>query len=424
MLMGTACCRIAGDPLVPVLDLGRPYVSDFLEPGTSEQVGRRLPLRLGVGPTSGLLQLFDTTPANSLYRHYWYRSGTNEAMRAHLAEVTLDAAFWSALADDDLVCDIGCNDGTLIGFWKSNGRLQAVGFDPAGNLGTADRARREGWTFVNDYFTTTGYEQAVAGKRAKVITSIAMFYDLDSPRQFCQQICGALHPEGLWICEMQYLPLVLRMNAFDAFAHEHLAVYSLTAFEQALRGTSLQVQRVSFNACNGGSIRIFITHRKRRANQELTAAQQALDQQSLAAARSLEMNAHLTDPDTYYQFKRRVDIQGAALREQLAAIHRMRKTVLGYGASTKGNTLLQLWGITPELLPAIAERDEGKWGRVTVGTEIPIISEVEMRARRPDYLLALPWHFASRFVEREEALVAAGTRFLVPLPTLQTLPAA
>lgn len=407
-------CRLNGDPLIEVIDLGDLYVSDFVD---DPQNGTRCSLKLGIGPTSGVVQLFETFPQEEIYRHYWYRSGINEAMRAELGDIVASAQRYVRVEPGDVVLDIGCNDGTLLSFWDKS--LFRVGIDPSRNL--ALHSREHASEVVVDFFTKDAFAGA-SKKRAKVITSIAMFYDLEDPHTFVEDIRQCLDERGLWVLQMSYTPLMLDQNAFDNILAEHLEYYTLAVIKKLFAEHGLRIVDVELNDTNSGSCRLYVTHENNH-QLDLPVFTEMIGQFRVDSLLTHEASLGLETAAPYLAFMERVRANRDRTVELLKQLAAEGKRVVGYGASTKGNVLLQYYGITPELLPCIAERSEEKVGKKTVGTGIPIISEDEMRAMKPDYLFVLPWHFVKAFERREQALLEAGAQMIVPLPNLTLISA-
>jgi hypothetical protein len=241
-----------------------------------------------------------------------------------------------------------------------------------------------------------------------------MFYDLEHPRAFVADVAEALAEGGIWVMELHYLPTMLEANAFDAIVHEHLEYYSLAVIERLIGEGGLEVVAAELNDMNGGSIRLFIGH----AGEHVSTPEQA---EQLRQLRVREFELALDSPQPYEEFRQRVE----KIRDDLVAvcrqIHDEGKTIHVYGASTKGNTILQYAGIDHSLIAAAADRNPDKWGSETIGTKIPIISEEESRAAAPDYYLALPWHFLDEFIEREKEFLDRGGKFIVPLPEVRVI---
>lgn len=404
-------CRLGG-PVTEVLDLG-----DLAVTGFKKDAGNwaKAPLKLLLGEKSGLLQL-DRPPDPEMYREYWYRSGTNEAMREALKNVvynTLPHFRNETSFLTPLWLDIACNDGTLLSF-VPNG-FHKVGFDPARNLETTGLD-----IFVNDFFSAEAYSGRIGSQLASVITSIAVFYDLDDPRDFVRQVKACLAPGGVWVIQMSYLPLMLQQNAFDNICHEHVTYWTLGCLRRLLNSESLEVVDVELNDVNGGSFRVYVRHfadTKAGANAHLRMVREARVKSLLMWERHLDLDK----PETWLDWAKHVHVLRAQTQNFLYKLKNDGKTVLGYGASTKGNTLLQWYGIGPDLLPAIADRQEGKVGLRCAGTDIPVISEEEMRECKPDYLFVLPWHFIDGFRQREKEFLNRGGKFIVPLPSLEVV---
>ena len=408
-------CRVCGsDQLASIMSLGSIYVSDFVTERTAASE-KTYPLELVLCDPSqngcGLLQLRHTVNPEKMYRFYYYHSGTNAMMRKALADITACAEKRSDLKKGDIVLDIGCNDGTLLRLYGKKG-IKLVGFDPAKNL--IPEARVGTHKIINDYFNYEAFEENLPNKKAKIITSIAMFYDLDDPNKFVSDIAKCLHANGLWIVQMSYLPLMLKMNAFDNICHEHLEYYCLYSLQNLLKRHGLKVVDVELNDVNAGSFRVYIRHQNKQATPEGERRVRRLEKDEKALK--------LAEKETYFRFASRVD----AIREEVYHFIRREtekgKIVYVYGASTKGNTLLQYFDIDHNLIQAAAERNPDKFGKKTVGTLIPIISEEEARRRKPDYFLVLPWHFLRVFIHQEKKYLGSGGHFIVPLPKMTIIP--
>jgi hypothetical protein len=406
-------CRVCGSAsLTRVIGLGEQFLQGaFVKDGLPLPPQRRIPLTLvRCDPTRdenacGLLQMEHSVPPEVLYSSYWYRSGTNHTMREHLRGIADEAA---ALVGEGArtVLDIGCNDGTLLNCYPAS--FTKFGVDPSDVAQSAG----PGIHLVRDTFPSSELAAALAGRQCDIVTSIAMFYDLEDPIGFARAVRAILAPEGVWVLEMSYMPTMLEMNSYDTICHEHLEYYSLALLERIMRAAGLKVFNVSLNAINGGSIRCFVTHETNYRPRDHECALR------LRALRRQEFDLELDTDKPYRNFQNRID----AHRDELSALLRKLKGdgkhIHIYGASTKGNTILQWCGIDKSIITVAAERNPDKYGARTLGTDIPIVSEADSRAMRPDYYLVLPWHFKEEFLQREADSLRQGIKFIFPLPEI------
>lgn len=415
-LIHRTSCRVCGSSaLTQVIDLGEQYLQgSFLKPGREQPPLRKIPTVLvRCNPmldekACGLLQMETTVPPEVLYSAYWYRSGTNQTMRSHLKGVVDEALsmFPSPVAR---VLDIGCNDGTLLKCYPPT--TMRVGIDPS------DVAQQvlDGITVIRDIFPSEELITAMAGATFDIVTSIAMFYDLEDPVTFTRGIKRMLSPDGLWVFEMSYMPSMLRMNSYDTICHEHLEYYSLAVLEKILLRADMKMVDAKLNNINGGSIRCFATHAKNFSfkNESSMANLQTLRQD--------EFDLALDTDRPYRNFQDHINVHREELITLLRGLKKEGKRIHVYGASTKGNTILQWCGIDSHIIDAAADRNPDKHGAFTLGTEIPIISEEQSRAMKPDYYLVLPWHFKQEFLEREKETIRGGTKLIFPLPTINVV---
>lgn len=408
-----ASCRVCEGSFEPILNLGDLYVSDFPDPDAPE--GKKAPLDLVLCRRCRLLQLRHTVPAEMMYQNYWYRSGTNQTMIDALGDIANVAEMLIHLREGDTVLDIGCNDGTLLGTYRTGG-IYRIGFDPAENMAVYSRKAAE--KVVVDFFNAETFRKDPDfGKRPpKIVTSIAMFYDLEDPNRFVSDVKTVMHPDGLWVVQMSYLPLMLKQNEIGNVCHEHLEYYSLQSFEYLLHQHDFEIVDVELNDLNGGSLRTYIRNRGAETSSFADATYRELADERVQELREHEARMDLNDTRPYKEFAFWVD----RIRQDLVGFIREQvgrdKKVYVYGASTKGNTLLQYFGLDHTLITAASERNPNKWGKVTVGTRIPIVSEEEARAARPAYFLVLPWHFLEEFQTREKEYLFSGGKFIVPMP--------
>jgi GDPmannose 4,6-dehydratase len=356
----------------------------------------------------GLVQLRQTYNLDELYGdNYGYRSSLNRSMVDHLAQKAKALSQIAALKLGDTVVDIGSNDGTLLAQYATKG-LTLVGIDP-----TAAKFRqyyREDIEVIADFFSAERFRSRFGEAKAKLVTSISMFYDLERPMAFMEQVRDILDDEGVWHFEQSYLPLMLQRNSYDTVCHEHLEYYALRPIVWMAERVGLRLIDASLNEINGGSIAI--TAVKAGSTRKTVSPQ-------LATLLAEEDALHLEASGIYDAFRKRIEAHKSEMLELLDALQRDGKSVLGYGASTKGNTILQYCGIGPERLSAVAEVNADKFGCFTPGSGIPIVSEARARSLKPDYYLVLPWHFRDHIVRREAAFLKAGGKIIFPLPKLE-----
>lgn len=406
-------CRICNSSaLTPVIDLGHQYLQgSFIKPGKEMPPMRSISTELvRCDPmvdesACGLLQTRISVPSEILYSSYWYRSGTNNTMRNHLKGIADEAK--NLLGQTDAaVLDIGCNDGTLLKNYPEH--FEKFGVDPS------DVAQEIGKDIkvVQDIFPSAELDAVSQGKSFDIITSIAMFYDLEDPTSFVRDIKKYLALEGMWIFEMSYMPMMLEMNSYDTICHEHLEYYSFAVIEKLLRDNGMKVFKVGFNDINGGSIRCYATHEDNFKYKDRGSYEE------IKNIRQKEFDLELDTDKPYSNFQARINQHKGELIGLLRRLKLAGNSIHIYGASTKGNTILQWCDIDAEVIDFAADRNPDKHGAKIIGSNIPIISEAESRAMKPNYYLVLPWHFKSEFLEREKDMIAAGTGFIFPLPEI------
>ena len=414
--MANGKCRLTGDPLEPCIDLGEQYVSDFVHPG-EENDGETGSLKMGIGPKSGVAQLFDSFPPEKMYKRYWYRSGVNESMRQELRGIAESAMSFVNLKPGDAVLDIASNDGTMLSFYPE--MLKRIGIDPS-NVATESELYGGKIALVNDFFSTEAF-RTVTDAKAKIVTVIAMFYDIEKPIDFLSQVREIIDDQGVFIIQLSYTPFMLDQNEFGNICHVHVCYYTLENLKSLLEETGFEIFDVMTNATNGGSIRVYATPKGSTESLSCPLNWLSIGRARLIGTSEYEKKEELASAEPYLRFMRNIE---GLKKETLAWLQQQAesgKKVVGYGASTKGNVLLQYYGITTDLIPCIAEANQSKWGLCTIGTGIPIISEEEMRALKPDYLFAFPWFFIKYFIDRESELLAGGTRFVMPQPQLRVI---
>jgi hypothetical protein len=400
---------MCGGPLTSIIDLGDVYLNDFVDKG-KEIISA--PLHLVRCEACNLVQLKDTADLDKLYRKYWYKSSLNKSMVAALQNIVTNITDRVTLAAGDIVVDIGCNDGTMLSMFNTKGIIR-IGIDPALNL--AEEASKHCDIFINNYFSST----MLSPQSAKVITSIAMFYDLEDPVSFVQTIKKSLHPSGIWVVQFTDLLSMLKLTAFDTICHEHLEYYSLEVLHKLLLAYDLEIFDLEYNSVNGGSIRVYVGHKGQvpawTSGHARSKVVTALEEEQNYLNYFYEMGS-----DPFVAFADRIRETGELLGNWLHYVVSCKEKVYALGASTKGNTLLQVYKIDSELVQKAAEVNPDKFGKLTVATNIPIISEQQAINEQPEYFLILPWHFKDAIIPKVQQAGFKG-KFIVPLPNFEVL---
>ncbi|MFF9206149.1 class I SAM-dependent methyltransferase [Streptomyces sp. NPDC014986] len=407
----TACRICANRELLPVLDLGEQALTGVF-PTRRDEAVPSIPLELvKCSPAGcGLVQLRHTPDPGLMYGEgYGYRSGIRPFMINHLRGKVAAVRELADPGPGDLVVDIGSNDATLLRCYPADGP-QLVGIDPTG--AKFRELYPPNAELIADYFSRETFVNRFGARRAKVVTSIAMFYDLPDPMGFMRDVRDILTEDGIWLLEQSYLPAMLEADAYDVVCHEHLEYYALRQIEWMAERVGLTVIRAELTDVYGGSLCAILARNGTRHHR---------DEAGLARIRARESELGLDTMAPFEAFARRARGQRDALREFLAASREAGLLTLGYGASTKGNVILQYCGITEADLTCIGEVSAEKAGRFTPGTGIPIVSEEDAKARKPDQLLVLPWIYRDGFIEREQQFLDNGGRLVFPLPRLEVV---
>ena len=401
-------CRICGnDKLTTVLDLGEQMLAGIFPENKSSKITKG-PLRLVkcVGDNTevcGLLQLEHTYDLEEMYGlNYGYRSGLNPSMVKHLHNKVKRILNQVKLNDDDLVIDIGSNDSTTLQAYPSKG-IHLVGIDPTGVK--FSKYYPPHIKLIPEFFPAKRLEELYPDKKAKVITSFSMFYDLENPLTFMKNVYNTLDEDGIWVFEQSYMPTMLEMNSYDTVCQEHLEYYALNQIKWMADRVGFSIIDVEFNDINGGSFSV--TARKQTQGvRHSSEVERILDN---------EMQQGLATLQPYSAFENRVLKSRDELINFIKKIKKDNKTIYGLGASTKGNILLQFCGLSEEDLPFIGEVNPDKFNCYTPGTNIPIIPEDDLLEMKPDYLLVLPWHFKNYFLNSEKY---KNIKLVFPLPNL------
>ncbi len=403
-------CRICKNTtLVGVLSLGDQCLTGIFPQSPTEQI-YRAPLELVKCHgqyTCGLVQLRHSVDLNTMYGlNYGYRSSLNLSMVHHLKSKVENFSRRISLTQNDLVLDIGSNDGTLLSFYPN--WVTRIGMDPT--IAKFSSYYAPGIHAIPEFYSEETFRNYFGGQKAKIITSIAMFYDLEDPMVFAQGIQTVLAPDGIWHFEQSYLLSMLENNSYDTICHEHLEYYGLHQIQWILERCGLRILDVEFNAINGGSFAVTACHSN---------APYTTDRDYVAQVLAREKAAKLDTLEPYEQFKNRVFAHRKQLLDTLEQIRTKKQSVIGYGASTKGNVILQFCNLTKNEIPVIAEVNEDKFGGYTPGTCIPIISEKEARKMNPNFLLVMPWHFRDHLITREKDYLNQGGLMIFPLPSIE-----
>ena len=394
-------CRICRSTrLLPVVRFEPQFIgSTFVKTNKDHPKAQiKIPMTLLLCQACGLVQLRETTRPDLLYEDYFYRSNVSNTMRMDLQDVVISVLGEVRIASGDAVLDIGCNDGLMLSMFPSD--LERVGIDPAKNIDWSHL--EESVEVINDYFPSNLLE----GRSFKVITTTAMFYDLDDPNHAAAEVKRLLAKDGVLCIQVSYLCDTIKdMNFYD-ICHEHLAYYSLSTLSYLMQRNGLEVFDASTNAVNGGSLRVLVAHKeaKRKKSKNL---------ESLLARESV---FDLENPATYDTFSKLIKLNAARVKEYIQDQVNDSRLVIGLGASTKGNVLLQIAGITRDLLPYISERSPVKVGLRTLGTDIELISEEAARKMNPAVMFVIPWNFKAEIVQREHEYLDSGGKLLFVMP--------
>lgn len=400
-------CRICNSQnLVVVLSLGRQYLTGVFPKKTTESLSQG-PLDVVLCTDCSLLQMKQSYNSDEMYgENYGYRSGLNSSMVQHLQQKMKMLENLVKLKPSDLMIDIGSNDATLLK--ACSGKYLKVGIDPTGKK--FEKYYTNDLVLIPDFFSAKTYKNLFSKKKAKLITSIAMFYDLEKPKEFVNDVRACLADEGIWHFEQSYMPSMLRTNAYDTICHEHLEFYSFKVIKDLLSMCGMRVVDVEMNSINGGSFAVTACKNNASYISNKPIINWLLKQ---------EKDMELEKLKPYREFEKKVYRHRENLRGLINALVHDGKKIIGYGASTKGNVLLQFCGLGIKHIPYIAEVNSEKFGSYTPGTKIPIISENEAKTMKPDYLLVMPWHFKHNILEREKDFLASGGKFIFPLPEIE-----
>lgn len=410
-------CRTCGNPhLTTIIDLGaQPLSGVFPNPAAPDPTTSPLDLvRCDVSKTPGacgLVQLRHTASLNEMYgATYGYFSSISPSMVAHLKGIVQEVIDIAKPKAGDVVLDIGCNDGTFLNSYGADRGLIRLGMDPSAKKFAHNY--QPDIKVQYDFFSEKGIRPILGQRECKVVTSIAMFYDLDDPVSFTRDIRAVLAKDGIWVAELAYLPLMMKQLAYDQVCHEHVTYIGLRHMVRIMAKAGLHVLDVSFNDMNGGSFRIFAGRTDGPHVPKAAKIQKILDEE-----------AALDEEDTYQRFRNRLLTHREDIRYFFKMMRDAGHKVYGYGASTKGNIVLNYCGIGKEDIVAFGDRNPEKDGLVTPGTRIPIISHEKLRALKPEYLFVMIWHFRKEVIRDEIEFLKRGGKIVFDLPRLHIVDA-
>jgi hypothetical protein len=403
----TQCRLCANTGLVPIISLGdQKITSRFPNHGQGDTVC--VPINIILCDSCGLVQLEQTSYADDLYKHdYGYESGISNTMRTHLTDYNTELLSKICLNKGDTVLDIGSNDATTLKLYDDS--LRRVGCDPTGSQFFEHYSN--GIELISDYFTASNFINRYGDIKCKIVTSIAMFYDLPNPVQFARDVYDILDDNGIWTCEQSYLLSMLKTNSLDTICHEHLEYYALTQIKHIADQSNFKIIDVKFNSCNGGSFRVYMA-KKQSHYKECCALIDTIVKE--------EQDYGINNPENYTSFVTRCNYELRKLTDFIDNINTNNQTVQLYGASTKGNCILQYCNIGPDKVQYAVERNPKKVGKET-STGIEIISEDQMRHNPPNYLIVLPWHFRDEIVKREAQYLDNGGQLIFYFPTFEVV---
>lgn len=404
-------CRFCkSENLHNVLSLGEQYLTGvFPKDKESADNLTKGPLDLVFCSDCGLLQMKQSYSLDEMYgNNYGYRSGLNISMVNHLTRKINSLEKLVRLSENDLVIDIGSNDATSLKAYKT--KCKKVGIDPTGKK--FEQYYTSDITLIADFFSAEKFKEIFNNEKAKIITSIAMFYDLENPAKFIEDIKECLDDSGIWHFEQSYMPSMLRTTSYDTICHEHLEFYSFGVVKSMLEKCGLKIIDVVTNSINGGSFAITACKKDAHYKENTPIINWMLKQ---------EQDMELKTLKPYLEFNNKTFKHKENLRSLIENLVDDGKKIIGYGASTKGNVLLQFCGLTQKHIPYIAEVNPDKFGSYTPGTHIPIISEAQAKEMKPDYFLVLPWHFKNNILEREKDYLENGGKFIFPLPEIEII---
>lgn len=393
-------CLLCGNKNLKILfSLGNLFISNFVKKDKILK-GLKCPLSLQYCKNCTLVQLTHIAPQELMYkRFYWYKSGITQTMRDGLKDIFYESLKYVKLTKDDVVVDIGANDGTLLKNYKSKGYI-TIGCEPAKNL--KDELKKNCSYQINDFWSKKSLDKVIKKNnlnKPKIISAIGMFYDLENPNLFIKDAALSLHEDGVFIAQLMCLNLMLKKNDIGNICHEHIEFYTNNSLKFLFERNGLEIFKIEENEINGGSYRIFCRKLKKGS----------INLKKENILKSIK------------EFKKRAEYNKSNIINFIKKENKKQKKIFLYGASTKGNTVLQYYKINNKQIPFAAERSKDKYGKYTIGTGIKIIPESIARKFKPDYFFVTPWGFVKEFIRREKKWINNGGKFIIPFPKLKII---
>lgn len=391
--------------LEEIISLGNLYLSDFAK---NNKKPKSFPLVIILCKSCHLLQLKHTTPQNLLYtERYGYKSGINQTMQQELKEIAEKSLKKIKKSNNKIVVvDIGANDGTLLSFYPKKSYKIAV--EPIKKF--AKESEKYSDKVVNDFFIYEAYSKQIKNRKADIVTAISCFYDMDNPNKFLADVKKIMKADGIFVIQQNYLVSMLGKKAFDNIVHEHLGYYSLLSLTTLLEKHGMEIFDVELRELNGGSFRTYIALKGKIKISN-----------NVIKMRAREKKLKLSNKKIYLDFAKRIKENKKEIVTLIKKLDKQNKKVYLYGASTRGNTLLQYLELDHKYIKYAVERNPEKWGTKIASVGIPIISEEQARREKPDYMLVLPWFFKQEFLKRERNYIRKGGHFIFPLPKLEII---
>ena len=402
------CRSCNSNKLQKLFSLGNQSFTGIFPKNKNQKVPRGK-LTLVICSRCKLVQLSENFNLKKMYgNNYGYRTGLNLSMVNHIKDKIIFLKKKYKIAEEDIVIDIGANDGTLLGFLDSK-KYKLIAVDPT--IKKFKKFYKKNIIKVPNFFSFRSVEKYLKNKKAKLITSIAMFYDLPKPVLFAKQIYKTLADDGVWHFEQSYSGFMIKNLSYDTICHEHLEYYSLYSVKKILDFANLKIIDVSFNNINGGSFALTVTKK----------CSKYLENKKIHKILRDERNKKINTSYIYRQFYKRINKEKNKMISFFKKIKLERKLVIGYGASTKGNVLLQYCNISNKNIKYICDVNKDKNGCYTPGTKIRIISEKKAKELKPDYFFVLPWHFKNFILDKEKKIIRSGVKFIFPLPKFKVI---